>query len=899
MKKFLAMLLSFVMLFSLTMPAMAADVNGDTEGDVSGTFNPEIMFTSVEISSSFVTRYDDSTGTYIAVIQPRKTSTEITATYVGKNLEYLKADNTLLKTRSDSSIFGECDDPLVAMIENNFKSIVSYGDGSWVEFEYSNDGGQTWDGVRVEVKQGYAITNNTAADANGSVSVPEYAVAGETVTLNVSPVDGYMLDTVTVTDGSGNNVTVENNQFTMPASAVTVNATFKTNPKYNITINASENGSVSADMETATAGTTVTLTVNPDDGYELDTLKINDGAVTAVKGEDGKYTFAMPAGDAAVTATFLPHTHTYGYALSTTTTENDTIIATCTAQDCDNSDCGSVQILAPANTAYTGNAVEADVKNSLTTGDSVAVVYAPAENLTDGKPVNVGSYTASITFGGKTISAAYSITKATPVISANPTASAITYGQSLKNSSFTGGTVSTTGDFDWVSPDTNPSVADSGKTMYEVVFTPSDSANWNTATTSVTITVNKALNAPNMPSTEMKPAKSKEKIGDVGLPTGWEWSAESKVTLLETGEAVTGSAIYVGADKGNYVNESVEITLTRSNCDHLYESTVTKEPTTTEEGVRTYTCKYCADSYTEVIPKKENSGGSSSSGTGGGTVLPPTEPDTKPDDTKEETITETETGTNSSGKEVVVTTTTKTDADGNVLSVTEKTVIAESSGTTSTTVTVKKDGEGEIVSAKATIVKTVSTGSKATIQSSILAQIIEAAGTEDVTVSMTVKDAEGKTKYTVKADAGDFEPGNELYIYKYDTRAKEYTLVNAKTYTVNKAGNVAVSMKTKATYYLVDSEEAAEINKKIVSTIKPKKVAATVKKGKSVVFTLSDKVNPDNIKSITYTTSKKSVATVGKKGKISAKKKGTVTVKAKVTLKNGMTKTIKMTIKVK
>ena len=164
---------------------------------------------------------------------------------------------------------------------------------------------------------------------------------------------------------------------------------------------------------------------------------------------------------------------------------------------------------------------------------------------------------------------------------------------------------------------------------------------------------------------------------------------------------------------------------------------------------------------------------------------------------------------------------------------------------------------------------------------------------------MTVKDADGKTKYTIKADAGDFKSGNELYIYKYDRKTKEYTLEDAKTYTENKAGNVSVSMKIKATYYLVDSKEAAEINKTIVSTIKPEKSKATVKKGKKVTFTLSEKVNPDNIKSITYTTSKKSVATVGKKGKVSAKKKGTVIIKAKVTLKNGMTKTIKMTIKVK
>ncbi|MDD6481470.1 MAG: Ig-like domain-containing protein [Lachnospiraceae bacterium] len=293
------------------------------------------------------------------------------------------------------------------------------------------------------------------------------------------------------------------------------------------------------------------------------------------------------------------------------------------------------------------------------------------------------------------------------------------------------------------------------------------------------------------------------------------------------------------------------------------------------------------------------SSGGGYSGGGGGTALPDTKPDTKPDTGKAETITKTETDTNSKGKEAVTTTTTKTDADGNVISVTEKTVIPESSASTSTTVTVRKDGKGEVASAKAAITKTVTTGSKATIQSFILAQIIEAAGTSDVTVTMTVKDADGKTKYSVEADAKDFESGNKLYIYKYDTKTKEYIMMDGKTYTVSKAGNVSVSQKVKATYYLLDAEEAAEINKKILSTTKPKKATVTVKPGKRVTFTLSGKANPDNIRSITYMTSKKSVATVSKKGKVYAKKKGTAIIKAKVTLKNGMTKTIKMKVKVK
>lgn len=263
------------------------------------------------------------------------------------------------------------------------------------------------------------------------------------------------------------------------------------------------------------------------------------------------------------------------------------------------------------------------------------------------------------------------------------------------------------------------------------------------------------------------------------------------------------------------------------------------------------------------------------------------------------TKTEKESETNTKGKEVAVTTTTKTDTTGAVTSVTEKSVIEKSSATTSTTVTVKKNGEGTITSASANVAKKVNSGNKATVSASIVSQIIEAAGTESVSVTMTVKDSEGKTKYKVKVEAENLQAGEELFIYKLNTKTGEYTMVNAKTYEVNESGNVSVSMTKKATYELVTAEDAAQIDKQIKSAIKPKKSSADVKPGKSTDFALSSKANEDNIKSITYTTSKKSVATVSKDGKITAKGKGTVTVKAKVTLKNGTTKTIKMTIKVK
>ena len=93
--------------------------------------------------------------------------------------------------------------------------------------------------------------------------------------------------------------------------------------------------------------------------------------------------------------------------------------------------------------------------------------------------------------------------------------------------------------------------------------------------------------------------------------------------------------------------------------------------------------------------------------------------------------------------------------------------------------------------------------------------------------------------------------------------------------------------------------EVKAVEKAILKTVAVKKTSATVKKGKKTQIQLSDDLDMDNVKNITYKTGKKAVATVSKSGKITANKKGTVTIKAIVTLKNGKKKTVSMTLKVK
>ena len=113
----------------------------------------------------------------------------------------------------------------------------------------------------------------------------------------------------------------------------------------------------------------------------------------------------------------------------------------------------------------------------------------------------------------------------------------------------------------------------------------------------VVFTINKAAKAPNMPETTMTPAHSTKKVGDITLPDGWSWQEADRDTALADGVAVTATAVYTGADKGNYETESVCITIRRSECDHTHtEIRNQREATCKEEGYTgdTY-CKDCGE----------------------------------------------------------------------------------------------------------------------------------------------------------------------------------------------------------------------------------------------------------------------------------------------------------------
>ena len=81
-------------------------------------------------------------------------------------------------------------------------------------------------------------------------------------------------------------------------------------PSYTVSVDKTENGTITVSPKSAYKGDTVTITVKPDKGYELDTLKVLDqnGDKAKLTEKDGKYTFKMPDSKVEIQATFVKET---------------------------------------------------------------------------------------------------------------------------------------------------------------------------------------------------------------------------------------------------------------------------------------------------------------------------------------------------------------------------------------------------------------------------------------------------------------------------------------------------------------------------------------------------------------------------------------------------------------
>ena len=108
-----------------------------------------------------------------------------------------------------------------------------------------------------------------------------------------------------------------------------------------------------------------------------------------------------------------------------------------------------------------------------------------------GTPTESVTFTPADTTDYNTVAGSVSVlvNPATPTATAWPTASAITFGQTLASSTLSGGTASVPGAFTWTTPTAAPAV---GTASESVTFTPTDATDYNTVPGSVSVTVNKA-----------------------------------------------------------------------------------------------------------------------------------------------------------------------------------------------------------------------------------------------------------------------------------------------------------------------------------------------------------------------------------------------------------------------
>lgn len=159
------------------------------------------------------------------------------------------------------------------------------------------------------------------------------------------------------------------------------------------------------------------------------------------------------------------------------------------------------------------------------------------------------------------------ITKATPVVSRNPSAADITYGAALSTSSLTGGSVEggISGSFRWVNPSAVPTVINTG---YAVFFEPTDSENYNnSAHVTVSVAVAKATPDYTAPAPLTVVLKDGLKLSNVELPTGWSWTTPESTELKEA-KAYTFKAKYTPADLDNFIeveNIDVIVNVTKSD----------------------------------------------------------------------------------------------------------------------------------------------------------------------------------------------------------------------------------------------------------------------------------------------------------------------------------------------
>ena len=314
--------------------------------------------------------------------------------------------------------------------------------------------------------------------------------------------------------------------------------------------NVTENIVTISGIDAETAVTAMTSADNISYGLK-DVYTTADGKLYLYWPDDIQLPSSITAGGAEYyhngDKTYSNHHHNWQYTADEAAA---TITANCTAAGCtlENADGGSVKI-SMADREYNGNAAEAVVTNTLTTGDTYTVSYTAKAGsaLTADKAVNAGEYTVILAVGGKSVSADFEI----------------------KTKEITADMISVADDSTYNGSEQKPTVVvkDGSTTLtegenYTVEYTNNINATTDTSKAKVTVTgtgnyrdtveknfeIDKA--APSYTEPTGLAATYGDALADIALPDGWSWKDSSE--SVGNAGAKTFAAIFTPADSANY-----------------------------------------------------------------------------------------------------------------------------------------------------------------------------------------------------------------------------------------------------------------------------------------------------------------------------------------------------------
>jgi M6 family metalloprotease-like protein len=407
----------------------------------------------------------------------------------------------------------------------------------------------TYNGIAVAPTNAgsYAVTGTVVSttytgSTNGTLTVSQKSVSGLTIAASGPFVYTGAAQTPEPQVSDGATVLVKNTHFTYSYSANT-NAGTAT-----VTVNGIGNytGTKNATFTISPA----TLTVTPNAGQSKvfgganPTLTYTNSGAVASETAGFSGALARAAGEAVGTYAITQGTlalanngafKTANYTLSFTAGVNFSI----TGKSVSALTVGNVGPFTYDGTPKTPQPVVSDGAVILTNTVSYTLSYTNNTNAGTGTVIvtGVGNYSG-------TTNKNFTINPATPTVTAWPTASSIIGGQAFSNSVLSGGSASVAGSFSFLSPATVPQV---GVTNAAVVFTPTDSTNYQSVNGSVAVVVIDIYTVP-----FFEPFEARQ-LGDLNGQYGW---ISEGVTVQGTNTFASSSKAAQISGEGGYLKHA-------------------------------------------------------------------------------------------------------------------------------------------------------------------------------------------------------------------------------------------------------------------------------------------------------------------------------------------------------